>query len=44
MRLGLVGTVLVLLVLAAVLQNVAIGSVGGLLLLILVLLLLTGRL
>lgn len=41
---GIVGLVLVILLVAALLQNVYIGGLGGLLLLIFIVLLLTGRL
>ena len=43
MRFGLLGTVLVILLVAALLQNVAIGGIGGLILLIFVIMLLLGR-
>lgn len=41
---GLIGLVLVILLVAALLQNVYVGGLGGLLLLIFIVLLLTGRL
>lgn len=44
MRLGLIGTVLVILLVAVLLKNVYVGGLGGLLILILIILLLTGRL
>lgn len=44
MRYGLIGTLLLVLLVAALLQNVFLGSVGGIILLVLLVLLLTGRL
>ena len=44
MRYGLIGTILVILLIAFLIQNVYVGGLGGLLLLILVILLVTGRL
>ena len=44
MRYGLIGTVLIVLLLALVLKNIYIGGLGGLIVLILIILLLTGRL
>ncbi|WP_265733885.1 hypothetical protein [Marinobacter sp. X15-166B] len=41
---GLLGLVLVILLVAAVLQNVYIGGIGGLILIIVLVLFLTGRL
>lgn len=41
---GLIGTVLVVLLIAALLQNVYLGGVGGLVLVVLLVLLLMGRL
>lgn len=41
---GLLGTVLIILLIAALLQNVYVGGIGGLALLVLLVLLLTGRL
>ena len=43
MRLGLIGTVLLILLVAALLQNVYVGGLGGLLLLILIVALIAGR-
>lgn len=43
MAYGLLGTVVLILIVAALLGNVAIGGVGGLVLLILLVLLLAGR-
>jgi len=43
MRFGLIGTILVILILALVLKNVALGGIGGLILLILIILLIMGR-
>lgn len=43
MRFGIIGLVLLVLIAAAVLQNVFIGGLGGLILVVLVVLLLTGR-
>ena len=40
---GLAGLILVILIVAALLQNVYVGGLGGLVLLILLVLLLTGR-
>ena len=40
---GLAGLILVILIVAALLQNVYVGGLGGLVLLILIVLLLTGR-
>lgn len=44
MRYGLLGTIVIVLIVAALLQNVYIGGLGGLVLLVLVVLLLMGRL
>ena len=44
MRMGLLSLVIVVLIVAALVQNVAIGGIGGLLLLVVLLLFLTGRL
>lgn len=44
MRYGLLGTLLVVLLVAILLQNVYVGGLGGLLVIVLVILLLTGRL
>ena len=41
---GLIGTLLVVLLVAALLQNVYLGGIGGLILVVLLVLLLTGRL
>lgn len=41
---GLIGTVLIVLLIAALLQNVFLGGIGGLALLVLLVLLLMGRL
>lgn len=41
---GLIGTVLVVLLIAALLQNVYLGGIGGLVLIVLLVLLLMGRL
>lgn len=41
---GIVGLVLVVLLVAALLQNVYVGGLGGLILLVVIVLLLTGRL
>jgi hypothetical protein len=41
---GLIGTVLIVLLIAALLQNVYLGGIGGLALLVLLVLLLMGRL
>jgi len=41
---GIVGLVLVILLVAALLQNVYVGGLGGLILLVVIVLLLTGRL
>jgi hypothetical protein len=43
MRIGLLGLVLILLLAGALVQNVAVGGVGGLLLLIVLIMFLTGR-
>lgn len=44
MRFGIIGLILLVLLVAALLQNVYIGGLGGLLLIVLVVLLITGRL
>ncbi len=44
MRFGLIGTVLLVLLIAVLLQNVYVGGLGGLLLVVLVVALLAGRL
>ncbi len=44
MRFGLIGTVLLVLLIAVLLQNVYVGGLGGLLLIVLVVALLAGRL
>ncbi len=44
MRTGLLGTVLIILLVAYLLQNVYVGGLGGLVLLIVLVMLLTGRL
>ncbi len=44
MRFGIIGLVLVVMIVAALLQNVFIGGIGGLILIVLVVLLLAGRL
>lgn len=44
MRYGLLGTIVIILIVAALLQNIYIGGLGGLVLLILLVLFLTGRL
>lgn len=44
MRLGLIGLVILLLVAGALVQNVFVGGIGGLVLLIVLILFLTGRL
>ncbi|WP_255353026.1 hypothetical protein [Arsukibacterium sp. MJ3] len=43
MRIGLIGLVILLLIAGALVQNVFIGGLGGLILLIVLLLFLTGR-
>ena len=43
MRLGIIGLVLLVLIIAALLQNVFIGGLGGLILIVLVVLLLIGK-
>ncbi len=43
MRMGLIGIVLVVLLVAALMQNVALGGIGGLLLVVLLVALLVGR-
>ncbi len=44
MRIGVIGLVVVILLVAGLLQNVYVGGLGGLLVLILIVMLLTGRL
>lgn len=44
MRYGLLGTILIVLLIAFIIKNVFVGGLGGLLLVILIVLLLTGRL
>ncbi len=44
MKFGLIGTVLLVLIIAALLQNVYVGGLGGILVLVLIVALLTGRL
>ena len=43
MRYGLLGTILVILLIAALLQNVYLGGIGGLVLVVLLVLLLMGK-
>ncbi len=43
MRIGLLGLVIILLVAGALVQNVAVGGIGGLILLIVLIMFLTGR-